>query len=128
MSNDKTKPKKRTFKGILREMEKIYALQLQKFTVEFLEHTPPEQLEEMIPENVGDCDAWIEEHVAKFTENEEPSVEEMVKGSAAIFMMAFMEQVFSHVGIGDAEDDDDDDDNEEDDGDNEEGDGEEGDP
>ena len=120
MTQDNKKPKATTFKSILKDVEKIFNVQLQTFTAEFLEHTTSEKLEKMIPQDVGDSDAWIEQHVAAFVEDEDPSVEDMVKGSAAIFMMAFMEQVFAHLGIDDDGDDDGGDDDGGDDGESDE--------
>ena len=103
--------KARSFKSIFDDVRKIFNLQLQTFTVQFVENITDEEMEAMLPEDIGDLDEWIEEYVEKFTENEEPTVDEMIEGSSAIFMMAFLEKLFDHLGIGaDSKDDDDGDD------------------
>lgn len=92
-------PKARSFESIFSDVKKIFNLQLQTFTVQFVDNITSEELDAMLPEDVSEVDAWIEEFVEKFVENEEPTVDEMVEGSAAIFMMAFLEKLFDHVGI-----------------------------
>jgi len=108
MSSDDPKP--RTFESIFSDIQKIFNLQLQTFTVEFVDNISSEELEAMLPEDIGEIDKWIEEYIDTFTQNEEPDVEEMVQGSAAIFMMAFLEKLFDHLNIDSKDDSDDSDD------------------
>lgn len=108
-----------TLERMLAEIRKGFSFQLNTFLVQFTEANSDEDIEAFLPEDVGEADKWIESHISKFVENEDPSPDEMIDGVAAIFMMAFLERLYAHCGIGseddaedvedDAEDEDEDD-------------------
>ncbi len=92
-----------TMESLLSDVRKIFNLQLNTFLTSFVQNTSDEQMEEFLPDDLSDVDAFIEGHVSAFVENEEPSTEDMIDGVAAIFVMAFMERLFDHMGIPDDE-------------------------
>ena len=96
-----------TMESLLSDVRKIFNLQLNTFLTSFVQSTSDEQLEAFLPDDLSEVDAFIEAHVSAFVENEQPSTEDMIDGVAAIFVMAFMERLFDHMGIPDDEDEDD---------------------
>ncbi len=115
MTTDDTPPLKPvTLESLLSDVRKVYNVQLNTFLTQFIQNTSEQQLTDFIGDDVNKMDDFIEQHVSVFVENEEPSVEEMVDGAAAIFVMAFLERLLDHLGIADVEDDDDGDDGDDD--------------
>lgn len=88
-----------TLDQFLSQIRKLMGFQLQTVLAEFLNSHSDEQIEAFLPEDVSEADEWIEQHVNTFVENEEPSVQDMVDGIGAIFVMAFLEQLYEHCQI-----------------------------
>ena len=119
------RPKPPTLEKLLADFRKVYTVQLNRFVAQFVDSHTDEDIEAFLPADVSEADSWIEEHITAFVENEEPTVDDMLDGLAAIFMMAFMERLYEACGItgdedGDEGDPDDDSEDDEDDGDEDE--------
>ena len=112
-----------TLDEFLSNIRKLMGFQLQTVLAEFLNSHTDEQIDAFLPEDVSEADEWIEGHVGSFTDNEEPTVQDMVDGLGAIFVMAFLEQLYEHCQVetddsddeGDADDEGDEDEEGEDD-------------
>lgn len=105
-----------TLDQLLSNIRKLMAFQLNTVLAEFLNSHTDAQIEAFLPEDVSEADEWIEGHVNAFIENEEPTVQDMVDGIGAIFVMAFLEQLYEHCQI-EGEDDEDEAEDEAEDGD-----------
>ena len=116
---DNPPPKKKipTLESMLADIRKAYGMQLETFVVQFCNNHTDADIEAFLPEDLEQADAWIDELVTAFTDNEDPTTEEMIDGASAIFMMAFLERLYAACGIanqddetGDGEDEDGDED------------------
>lgn len=106
-----------TLEGMLADFRKAYGMQLNTFVVQFVEGHSDEAINAFLPEDVSEADSWIEQHINAFTENEDPSTDDILDGVAALFMMAFLERLYEACGITNEDDyEDDGDDDGEDDG------------
>jgi len=105
-----------TLEGMLSDIRKAYGMQLNTFVVQFVESHSDEAINAFLPEDVSEADRWIEQHISAFTENEEPSTDEILDGAAALFMMAFLEKLYEACGITSDGDYDEDEDGEDEDG------------
>lgn len=105
----KVEPKKSSapsFDKVLNDLQRVFKLQLNTFLIQFVEGNTDADIEAFLPEDLSEADAWVDEHVSVFTDNEQPTTDDMVTGMAAIFMMAFLELLYEQCGLtGDAETD-----------------------
>lgn len=100
------RPKKTpTLEKVHTDIRKAFAFQLNTFTAQFLQANTDEDIEAFLPEDITEADRWVEGLVEAFLDNEEPSVEDMLSGVSAIFMMAFLERLYEHCGIAVNDDD-----------------------
>lgn len=105
-----------TLDSMLSQFQQAMHLQLNTVVAQFLDGHTDDDIDAFLPEDIEEADTWVEQHIAKFTENENPSIKDMTDGLGAIFMMAFLEQLYEHCQV---EEDDEESEDESDDGDSE---------
>lgn len=88
-----------TLESMLSDVRKAFGMQLNTFLAQFVAAHTDEEIDAFLPEEVSEADEWIEDHVSAFTNNEDPTVEDMVDGASAVFMMAFLERLYEACGI-----------------------------
>lgn len=88
-----------SFPAMLAQFRRVMGTQLNTFVAAFVDQHTDEQINKFLPKEVADVDNWLDNHMSAFTENEQPSVEDMIDALGTLYMMAFMERLYTHCGL-----------------------------